>query len=369
MSLHTRPSAPWRYPPAHDRPLPRARAVLTRREHNALRVAVERSRLAPSVHNTQPWQLRLHPDRLELDLDHSRQLLATDPQGRELVMSAGAALLNARVGMAAVSRACSVTRSPDPARPDLAAVVRPVPGVADPELAALDPVVSLRRSNRTEFAGAPPPAVTDRLGTVARTEGAHLVRLSGPQERLLARVTAAAPAVQDCDEGYRRELQDWTARPARDRDGVHVQPTWTSRSGTGAVPLREFSSRAFVDPSATASSSESESLLVLATEGDGPLDWLRTGEALERVLLEVVRLGWQAGLITQPVEVPATRLELARFLPAGLVAQAVLRVGRGEPPSGTAPRRRTEDVLQDLTAFPRGPGEEIAGPIPPSDAT
>jgi hypothetical protein len=35
------------------------------------------------------------------------------------------------------------------------------------------------------------------------------------------------------------------------------------------------------------------------------------------VLLEVVRLGWQAGLVTQPVEVPATRQDLERLLPAG----------------------------------------------------
>jgi hypothetical protein len=342
--------------------------VLTRRQHNALRVAADRARLAPSVHNTQPWQLRLHPDRLELLLDDSRRLPTMDPQGRELVISVGAALLNARVGMAAVSHACSVSHFPDPTQPDLAAVMRPAPGLADSELAALDPVVSLRRSNRTQFAGAAPVEVTDRLGAVADTEGASLFRLSEPQRRILARATAAARAVQESDEGYVRELGAWTSRPARERDGVHMQPTWTSRSGTGAVLLRDFTSGHLTESGGLDVPKESESLLVLATDGDHPMDWLYAGEALERVLLEIVRLGWQAGLITQPVEVPATRQELARLLPAGLVPQAVIRVGRGVPPSGTAPRRRTVDVLRDLTMFPRGPGEEIAAPTAPSDA-
>jgi hypothetical protein len=52
--------------------------MLTRRDHNSLRVGADRARLAPSVHNTQPWQLRLHVDRLELWLDDSRRLAAMD---------------------------------------------------------------------------------------------------------------------------------------------------------------------------------------------------------------------------------------------------------------------------------------------------
>ena len=37
--------------------------------------------LAPSVHNTQPWQFRVLPDRIELHPDPCRQLAATDPEG------------------------------------------------------------------------------------------------------------------------------------------------------------------------------------------------------------------------------------------------------------------------------------------------
>lgn len=192
-----------------DRPLPRDASVLTRRERISLRVAADRARLAPSVHNTQPWRFQLLRDRLEVRLDPSRRL-PIDPHGRELVMSAGAALLNARVGRTAVHHACSVSRFPDPTRPDLAAVVQPAPGAPDPELAALDPVVPLRRSSRTEFAGPAPVEVTDRLGALAGTEGARLVRLAGPQCQILARVTAAARAVQDCDERYVHELAAWT---------------------------------------------------------------------------------------------------------------------------------------------------------------
>ena len=39
--------------------------VLPRVHSNALRMAADRAVLAPSVHNTQPWSLRLFADRLE----------------------------------------------------------------------------------------------------------------------------------------------------------------------------------------------------------------------------------------------------------------------------------------------------------------
>jgi len=331
--------------------------VLTRRQRNGLRVGADRAAQAPSVHNTQPWRFDLHQDRLELWLDRTRQLTAADPQGRELVMSVGAALLNARVGIASVHQACSVDRFPDPAQPDLAAVVRPALADAEPGLAALDPLVPLRRSNRSDYAGAAPTEVVELLRAAAAAEDVVLHPFDESQQRALARLVHVARAVQECDEAYERELRIWTSRPARLHDGMRREPTGTARTGSAAVPLRDFGAGPVLGDDASGGPRGQESVLVLATRGDTPGHWLRAGEALERVLLEVVRLGWQAGLVTQPVEVPATRTDLAKMLPPGLEPQAVLRVGRAEPPHGIAPRRCTADVLRDLTAFPEaGPG-------------
>ncbi|MGH4009102.1 MAG: nitroreductase family protein [Pseudonocardiaceae bacterium] len=50
--------------------------------------------LAPSVLNSQPWRFRiLPPDTIELHADPNQQRPATDPEGRELRLSCGAALL------------------------------------------------------------------------------------------------------------------------------------------------------------------------------------------------------------------------------------------------------------------------------------
>src|SRR5436305_2280585 len=55
---------------------------------------------APSVHNTQPWRWRTRSAALELWADRGRQLRVSDPDGRMLTLSCGAALHHAVVALA-----------------------------------------------------------------------------------------------------------------------------------------------------------------------------------------------------------------------------------------------------------------------------
>ena len=59
--------------------------------------AVEHAVLAPSSHNTQPWQFRLIEDGLQLFADRSRALPVVDPHDRALVISCGASLFHLRI--------------------------------------------------------------------------------------------------------------------------------------------------------------------------------------------------------------------------------------------------------------------------------
>jgi hypothetical protein len=86
------------------------------------RKAVERASLAPSVHNTQPWQFVVRPDVLELHADDDRQLRGLDATGRQMVVSCGCALFNARVALAG-DRILQIDRLPNTAQPDLLARV------------------------------------------------------------------------------------------------------------------------------------------------------------------------------------------------------------------------------------------------------
>jgi hypothetical protein len=308
------------------------------------RAAVQAVR-APSVHNTQPWRLRLTPDSLEVHADWSRRLSVLDGHGRQVLMSCGCALLNARVAIAAAGRTCRVERVPDPAHPDLLARVvlldEPPAGSAPSTdtLARLDAAVGARRTTRTPFTGDPPPAgLLVSLVGAAADEGAELAVLDVSQGRTATRLSRRADEVQDAVPGYRLELAAWTGGDVGRTDGVPVSalPPRTGRGpdtrGMGLLTGQD-------DPTTGA-------LMVLGTRHESQLEWLRAGEALERVLLELTAAGFAASTLMQVIEVAETSVALRAGLGLVMHPQALLRVGRAAEVPATR-RRRLVDVLSE----------------------
>ena len=87
---------------------------------------------APSVHNTQPWRWLVGGQSLHLYSDADRQLPNIDPDGRDLILSCGAALHHCVVGFAAVGWRAKVNRFPNPADPSHLAAIELSRSTADP---------------------------------------------------------------------------------------------------------------------------------------------------------------------------------------------------------------------------------------------
>jgi hypothetical protein len=336
----------------------------------ALENAADLAVLAPSVHNTQPWRIGMHLDRMDLRADRSRQLTVLDPQGRALIQSVGAALLTARVSLAVDDWAVEVDRFPDPADPDLLAVVRPTTGRVDATLAALGAAAAQRRTNRRQFAPDPVPEdVLRLLINAAAAEETGLVPVtSEPRRRLVARLTQQADGVQNSSPAYRAELRHWTTRAAATGDGV--PSTVVPHTDGGAqddVPLRDFDTQGEGALPARTRSTVDQTLVLLATRNDDPAAWLRSGEALQRVLLELTRLEWVASPLTQAIEVPVTRTQLRAALTWNAHPQMLLRIGRAEP-TDPVPRRPRSETVTDSWEPPR-PGPDRQPPTRGAGAT
>ncbi|SOC49593.1 Nitroreductase family protein [Blastococcus aggregatus] len=357
---------------SHNAPPPRTGGPATPPDPcvRALEHAADLAVLAPSVHNTQPWSIGMHLDRMEIRVDRSRQLTALDPQGREMVQSVGAALLTARVALAAEDWAVEVDRLPDPVDRDLLAVVRPVAGRADRVLAALAPAVPERRTNRRQFAPEPlPEDVLRLLIAAAAAEDTSLVPVtSEPHRRLVARLTQQADGVQNASPAYRAELRHWTTRATSAGDGVpsSVVPR-TDGSPGNDIPLRDFDTQGNGALPADTRSGADQTLVLLATRSDDPGAWLRAGEALQRVLLELTRLGWVASPLSQAVEVPITRTQLRAALAWDAHPQMLLRIGRAEPTGPVLRRPRSEAVTGSWQ--PPRPGSDSEPPARPGGGT
>lgn len=335
---------------AMSTPLPMQQTQLAQQAQQALRSICQQARLAPSVHNTQPWHFRTTPDSFVLMTDRTRQLRSLDPTGRQLLVSAGCALFNARVAAAAAGLTTEVTRFPEGGSSDVVATMRITgrrPDDVLDELASLDPLIAVRSTNRRRFADDPVPSeliATLRRG--AEREDSRLVQIVDETDRVtVARLSQRADALQYQDAAYRAELRTWTTTDATRLDGVPARAVPHVHAGSGdEIPIRDFDSTGAGWLPVDTRSTRNQCLLLLGSDADEPAAWLRSGEALERILLEIARSGFAVSPLTQVVEVPSAREALRNELRLMMHPHVLLRIGRASATPGTS-RRHLDDLL------------------------
>ncbi|ANH39182.1 Putative NAD(P)H nitroreductase [Nocardioides dokdonensis FR1436] len=308
---------------------------------------------APSVHNTQPWLWRVAGPTIELYADTSRRLPASDPDGRTMLISCGAALHHLQVAARGLGHRCTVERLPEGPRSTLLARVTVAPGlrVDDPdaqvderhrkdlEESARDlAAIAARGTDRRRFTSWPVPEQRlDLLASIGSHEGCLVVPVVDPQQRhRLEELVERARALQASDPGLRDEQLRWAGRGGD--DGV-PEPALEG-------PATRFDDRPVIDPGGI---ERADGVLVLATTTDHVLDHLRTGETLSRIWLTATSGLLSLVPLSQVVEAPEIRRSLQQdVLGTVLSPQLLVRVGWQEtsrdrlPPS---PRRPLADVL------------------------
>jgi nitroreductase len=318
-------------------------------QHWVLEYAVERAVLAPSVHNTQPWRFLLKGEVLELHADRGRQLNILDPSGRQLLISCGCALFNARAALASRGYQANVERLPERDDPTLLARITISPGSDRQPIGNFDHWVEARHTNRRRFAQdiVAPQDVYD-LVQAALAEDTQLFTVTDLDHRLAAaRLSQEADGLENADPAYRAELRTWTTDDPTRRDGVAaVASPHVDGAAEDDIPIRDFDTRGAGSLPAETHSSINQCLLLLGVTQDSEYSWLRAGEALERVLLEATRLGYAASPLTQVIEIPSTRERLRVELNLSMHPVVLLRVGRA-PLTSASRRRLLDDVLVD----------------------
>ncbi len=342
-------------PTVHQRLTPTrpGQAVLTPGDVAAVIAMAAR---APSLHNTQPWRFRVRGDVIELLADPSRQLRGLDPAGRELTISCGAALFGLRLGLRRRGYLPAVELLPDPVQPGLLARVRPdgrAPATA--EEAELVAAVPHRHTHRGPFApGEVPASLLTALQRDAAAEGSELIEVREPELVAgLGRLVELAAAEQRADAGIAAELSRWV-RPAGStaRDGVPATARTIARAssfgaagsfGAAARSGARMPPRDFGQPGTDeADGAPPAATAVLMTPGDTTADWLRAGQALQRLLLRAATRWVFASLQSQPLESPARRGQVSGLLGLAGQPQMLLELGRATTALATPRRPHSE---------------------------
>jgi nitroreductase len=315
----------------------------------ALSAAVTVAGLAPSLHNTQPWRWRIRPTALELWADRSRQLRASDPDGRLLTLSCGAALHHAQVTLAALSYQSLVLPHPDPTHPDHLARI----GIAGriPLTAAtmrLYHAIGLRSTDRRPATAAPMDENALLAITLAvQTQGCYLQPLRRDQMIELASTVGHAQDTQRADEAWRAEMARWVGGTRPDGTGI-PDANIPSRRPQTTVPERDFGTfgTLAVDDD---DHDQAAVYAILYSEMDEPVDRLRAGQALSAAWLTATNLGVAVMPLSAPIEIPATRQALRTQL-AGLgYPQLVLRLGMADERRPPVPTPRLDTSRTAVT--------------------
>ncbi|MGX6603968.1 Acg family FMN-binding oxidoreductase [Micromonosporaceae bacterium Da 78-11] len=249
--------------------------------------ATDAARYAPSVLNTQPWRWRVHPGRLELIADRSRQLGATDPDGRLLMLSCGAALHHARVALAAHGWTSRVNRMPDIPLSDSLATLHGFGRVtitpkAEQQAQAMHTRYTDRRPVSEKLLA---PAVIRAIAAAAG-ENVRLHVLTAEQVLDLSAAASRASAVEAEDSLACAELAYWTSRSMPEGTGL-PEVVLPERPPQTTVPGRGFGHPGTLPIGAGHDRAATYALLY--GDEDDPERWLRAGEALSAVWLTLPR--------------------------------------------------------------------------------
>jgi hypothetical protein len=295
-----------------------SRRLTARQVLDVLRAAHQ----APSIHNTQPWLFRVLPEGVEVLDDVRRALPASDPRGRERVVSCGAAVRNAEVALARLGWRPETVLFPH--GPDDRVVARVIAGVVAPASQWTDDLYRAiweRRTHRRTFlASAQGDDVPRAVGMAVRGTGVRLVVLPRHRTAKFAELLWAAAQQQAADDERRAEILRWTRLHLAD-DGVHESPPPWMTDSLASGPV-----------------------VVLMTDGDDRAAWARAGLALESLLLALTGEGMVAAFLNQVVQQEAVRPALAALLGEAGHPQLVLRVGRPQVDVPATPRRPLTEV-------------------------
>lgn len=301
---------------------------------------------APSIDNTQPWRWHVNQTGLHLYSDPRMQLPNTDPDGRDLILSCGATLNHCVVALAAMGWRAVVHRYPDPADANHLAAIELYPQTPDRADITLAAAITQRRTDRRIYsARSVGPGNIASLVALATRMGVMLHSVDA-REKLHAIVKQAA-RTHATNRDYLAELTRWSGRYGS-QAGVPARNVPEHDCGA-TIPGRIFAGPGLAQPPGASPAEDNAVILVLSTASDDRLAHLRAGEATSALLLTATVMGLATCPITEPLEIPETRIAVRDdVLGAQGHPQMLLRLGWASDnadPLPPTPRRELSSVV------------------------
>lgn len=309
------------------------------------------ARLAPSVHNTQPWSFAVDGMMIAISVDKTRMLTDGDPTGRELWISLGACLETLLTATIALGHAAVITEQQTDTieQPFVKIVITPKAQSSQPQLLT---AITQRRSYRgpMRITTLPSSLIATCHDVIRDLQGVSVHLLDMPADiEAVADLTYKGMRLALSNPAFRHELADlinYNWSPARvgmhgfvlNRHGLgSVWEKWSIKLGLGTRQ------KALADRTKVAGAS---GLLFVATEGDVPSYWFTAGRAYYRTCLVITQTGLAQSTIAATVEAASFHEDVEHLLHTPHRVQSMLRIGNASyQQKNSSPRLNVEELL------------------------
>jgi len=298
--------------------------------------------LAPSSHNTQPWKFSLENKTVKIFPDRDRWLKVADGNKRELQISIGCTLENLIIAAEHFGFRCEVAYLPESEKKDPAISVtfnrpnlRPSP-ISE----GLFEAIRKRGTNHNVYDGKSiGEKDLEKLRSISKENGIqlHLTEDQGIKRRVDS-LMVKGDAIQFSDPEWREELGYWMGQ------GVFGTSWLTSKMSQLAVT--------YLNMGKSTAKKDSELLMsapilgVISSGSDEREARIKAGRTFERLALTAANLNVSLHPMSQILEIPDLKSEVAKLIPvADVYPQQTFRLGYAEPEREHTPRRPLEEVL------------------------
>lgn len=307
-----------------------------------LKFLVRYAILAPSSHNTEPWQFRVREYQIDVLLDFSRWLKVADDDQRELHISVGCALENLLVAAEHFGLGHDSVLLPDTDDPSLAARVtfHEARQTSAHRPASMFDMILVRHTNHQRYEDrAIPDEVLRQLQGVCVEEDIHLHLTADPEiKRKVDELVVRGDAIEFADPAFREELAYWIGQ------GVFGTGWLMSKIGKLAVT--------YIDLGKSQGQKDSDILMsspilgLISSKQDDRQSQLRVGQVYQRLSLLAASHGIWCQPMSQIVQVPELKAEVALLISESkLVPQHPFRMGYALAEKHHTPRRPVDEVL------------------------
>ena len=299
--------------------------------------------LAPSSHNTQPWQFSIEQNTIHVYVDPSRRLKYSDPTGRLTFIALGAVAENIAIAADYYGFVARYEENDKENGPDYAFSLHLE--LSDTKiypqefLRAILNRASYRKQYKKEKVS---QDIFQLLRNIEEDDVSFVFFSAEADKKRLAEIAGVGMKEKMSSKNFRRELTHWL------RNNLSGKPDGMPGFGHG-LSLFVSIIAPYIVRNIDVSNKEREKIIrkvqgfpavcVITSSKDTPHDWVLVGSLLERALITLTARGMSASIIAAPIESNTARERLRSMIHTDSLPQIVF--GFGAPASSVphSPRR------------------------------